>query len=62
MPLSGLGVTMAIYWQALRLWLKGAQYHIKPEQRARRTTLARPEADLSREERQADARDLRKRA
>ncbi len=63
MPLSGLGVTIAIYWQALRLWLKGARYYAKPEQRARRTTLARPEADLSiAEDRQADAQDLRKRA
>jgi DUF1365 family protein len=57
MPFSGIGVMAAIYWQALRLWLKGARYHVKPEQRARRTTLARPA------ENRADAReDLRKRA
>lgn len=63
MPFSGLGVMIAIYWQALRLWMKGARYHIKPEQRARRTTLARPEAILSsKEEWPADAQDLRKRA
>jgi DUF1365 family protein len=63
MPFSGLGVILAIYWQALRLWLKGAQYHAKPPQRARRTTLARPEACPSaREEWPTDAQDLRKRA
>ena len=62
MPFSGLGVMAAIYWQALRVWLKGAQYHDKPPQRARRTTLARPEASLSKEEWPADAQDLRKRA
>jgi DUF1365 family protein len=63
MPFSGLGVVIAIYWQALRLWLKGAQYRDKPEQRARQTTLARPEANLpSTEEQLADAPDLRKRA
>jgi len=57
MPFSGIGVMIAIYWQALRLWLKGARYHAKPEQRARRTTLARPI------ENSADAQDdLRKRA
>jgi DUF1365 family protein len=63
MPFSGLGVIIAIHWQALGLWMKGARYHIKPEQRARRTTLARPEASLSgKEEWPADAQDLRKRA
>jgi DUF1365 family protein len=63
MPFSGLGVMVAIYWQALRLWLKGAQYHDKPDQRARRTTLVRPEASLpGKEEWPADAQDLRKRA
>jgi len=57
MPFSGLGVILAIHWQALGLWMKGARYHIKPAQRARRTTLARPQEDL------ADApEDLRKRA
>lgn len=29
-PLSSLGVTAAIHWQALRLWLRGAKYHAKP--------------------------------
>ena len=43
MPISGLGVMFAIHWQALQLWLKGAGYRDKPEQRAVRTTLAQPE-------------------
>lgn len=43
MPISGLGVMIAIHWQAFHLWLKGARYRDKPEQRARRATLARPE-------------------
>lgn len=41
MPISGLGVMFAIHWQALHLWLKGAGYRDKPDQRARRATLAR---------------------
>jgi DUF1365 family protein len=45
MPLSGLGVVVAIHWQALRLLLKGAKYRDKPDQRERRTTLARPDND-----------------
>jgi DUF1365 family protein len=57
MPISGLGVMVAIHWQAFRLWLKGARYRDKPEQRAKRTTLALPEETF------AGAReDLRKRA
>jgi uncharacterized protein len=63
MPFSGLGVTIAIHWQALRLWLKGAQYRAMPAQRARRTTLARPEARPSgKDESPAARKDLRKRA
>nr|WP_274380585.1 DUF1365 family protein [Oleomonas cavernae] len=30
-PLMTLKVFAAIHWQALRLWLKGAPYHPKPE-------------------------------
>jgi len=30
MPLSGLGVMIAIHWQALILWIKGARYRVKP--------------------------------
>jgi DUF1365 family protein len=40
MPFSGLGVVLAIHWQALFIWLKGAGYRDKPAQRANRTTLA----------------------
>lgn len=40
MPFSGFGVILAIHWQALKLWLKGARYRKKPEQRAARTTQA----------------------
>ena len=38
-PFSTLGVTLAIHWQALKLWLKGAAYHSKPKQAEVRTTL-----------------------
>ena len=57
MPFSGIGVMVAINWQALGLWLKGARYRAKPDQRARRTSLARPE-----ENRRDAQEDLRKRA
>lgn len=30
MPMSTLGVTLGIHWEALKLWLKGANYHRKP--------------------------------
>lgn len=40
MPVSGLGVLIAINWQALRLWLKGARWRTKPPQRERRSTVA----------------------
>ncbi len=57
MPISGLGVLIAIHWQAFRLFLKGAKYRVKPEQRLKRTTLIR------REEKDAGGdEDLRKRA
>ncbi len=29
-PFSGLGVTVAIHWEALKLFLKGVSYHPKP--------------------------------
>ncbi len=29
-PLSSLGVTLAIHWQALKLWVRGAKYRGKP--------------------------------
>lgn len=45
MPISGLGVWIAIHWQALRLLLKGAKYRDKPPQLLKRTTLTRREAE-----------------
>lgn len=57
MPISGLGVTIAIHWQALLLLLKGAQYRDKTVQRATRTTLAQPEKTSA-----GAPQDLRKRA
>lgn len=46
-PLSSLSVSLAIHWQALKLWLKGAKYHSKPSQSAVRTTIARPQCIAS---------------
>lgn len=57
MPISGLGVMVAIHWQALQLWLKGAGYREKPVQRATRTTLAQPDVKPA-----ASPADQRKRA
>jgi len=57
MPISGLGVMVAIHWQALRLLMKGARYRDKPEQSAQRTTLAKPEITTA-----GVIEDLRKRA
>lgn len=56
-PISGLGVMIAIHWQALRLLMKGARYRDKPEQRAVRTTLTNTEETATRA-----AEDLRIRA
>jgi hypothetical protein len=56
-PISGLGVLIAINWQALKLWLKGARYRAKTKQRVRRTTLSLPEDNLV-----PAQEDLRKRA
>lgn len=41
MPISGLGVLIAINWQALGLWIRGARYRPKPAQRIERTSLTR---------------------
>jgi DUF1365 family protein len=57
MPISGVGVMVAIHWQAFHLWLKGAGYRDKPEQREKRTTLASPEKKTA-----GASEDLRKRA
>jgi hypothetical protein len=39
LPWAGAGVILAIHWQALILWLKGAGYRHKPPQAGARTTL-----------------------
>lgn len=39
-PLSTLGVSLAIHWQALKLWIKGAAYHSKPKQIEPRISIA----------------------
>lgn len=45
MPISGLGVVIAIHWQAAWLWLKGARFRAKPLQMLKRTTLTRREGE-----------------
>lgn len=57
MPISGLGVMAAIHWQAFRLWLKGARYRDKPQQRPKRVTRAGPEETI-----EGANKDRRKRA
>ena len=42
LPFSGLGVILAIHWQALLLLLRGASYRDKPAQRANQTTITTP--------------------
>lgn len=42
LPFSGLGVILAIHWQALLLLLRGARYRDKPAQRANQTTITAP--------------------
>jgi DUF1365 family protein len=42
MPLSTLGVSIGIHWEALKLWLKGADYHPKPHKEANTRSIAQP--------------------
>ena len=44
-PFSTLSVTLAIHWQAFRIWLKGARYHSKPKQAEPRITIATQAGD-----------------
>ncbi|MDZ4761861.1 MAG: DUF1365 domain-containing protein [Alphaproteobacteria bacterium] len=44
MPFSGIGVVIAIHWQAIGLFLRGARFRNKPAQRPNQTTRAAPEA------------------
>lgn len=41
-PLSALGVTIGIHWEAFWLWVKGAGYRSKPNPPDERTTIAKP--------------------
>lgn len=43
-PLSTIGVTFGIHWQAALLWLRGARYHSKPAPPLRTSTLAVPQS------------------
>ncbi|MEM9739411.1 MAG: DUF1365 domain-containing protein [Pseudomonadota bacterium] len=42
-PLSSIGVTAGIHWEALKIWLKGAGYRSKPNKPEIGHTIARPE-------------------
>jgi hypothetical protein len=50
-PLSTLGVTLGIHWQALKVWIRGAAYRPKPAPPETGTTIA-----LSQQIRNADKR------
>ncbi|MEM0985285.1 MAG: DUF1365 domain-containing protein [Pseudomonadota bacterium] len=41
-PLSTLGVTAAIHWEALWIWRRGARYHSKPKPPSALATVAEP--------------------
>lgn len=41
-PLSTLGVTIGIHWQALKIWLRGAGYRSKPNPPESTSTIALP--------------------
>ncbi len=43
-PLMTLKVIAAIYWQAFRLWRKGASFHVHPDKRAAATASRRENA------------------
>lgn len=52
-PFASFGVTLAIHWQALCLWLKGAGYRSKPNPPEKRTTIATPLSTKDTQERAA---------
>ena len=45
MPVSSIGVSIGIHWEALKLWLKGAGYRPKPAPPQTGHTLATPAID-----------------
>lgn len=52
-PFNTLAVTLAIHWQALKLWIKGAKYHSKPKQRDTRISIATQEGTSPKREKAA---------
>ncbi|MEQ9316194.1 MAG: DUF1365 domain-containing protein [Henriciella sp.] len=44
-PLSTLGVTLGIHWEALKLWIKGARYRSRPVKQSPDTTVAASDED-----------------
>lgn len=46
-PLSSLGVSAGIHWEALKIWLRGAGYRPKPQPPETGHTIARPLEELS---------------
>lgn len=50
-PMSSLGVTFGIHWQALKLWIKGARYRSKPAPPDATSTIARSGAAMAEETR-----------
>ena len=46
-PLSTLGVTLAIHWEALHLWLKGAGYRSRPKPADTASSVARSAKHLT---------------
>ncbi len=46
-PASSFGVSFAIHWEALKLWMRGAKYHSRPAVPARAFTIAEASADIS---------------
>lgn len=56
MPFSSLGVTLAIHWEALKLWVKGARYHKKPALPSLSSTCAVAGAEVKEEQRGCPAK------
>lgn len=44
-PLSTLGVTLGIHWEALKLWIRGARYRSRPVKESAETTVALSDDD-----------------
>lgn len=46
-PMSTIGVTVGIHWQALLLWMRGAKYFSKPEKPKRMATVASSDCPIA---------------